>query len=275
MPDKPQKRGCRRSLRILGILFALAILLPTVALLIYFPGRQTPMALTLATGVGVEGLQQRVDALEEKAIAGEDFTAEEKQFLTNLYTCFHKGALLTVHLRQSSAMMRRYLAKTGEDLETSERIFVKSRPVRKNLAELRERIQTDIENGNTLDDVYRTEEFYMGDPAFFESLVGLYYGHLEARPIQSSNTLIIRWRAECPWEWPTYESLYDEYGEYHAQVFPIPNGRALLFGRERCLWMDDGLGGYLEEQGMAERFLVWAEWEEDVETLDTSVTARR
>ena len=66
-----------------------------LAILIVFPGRQTPMALTLATGIGVPGLQAKVDRLEEKAILGQDFTEDDKAFLRNLYTCFAKGGKLT------------------------------------------------------------------------------------------------------------------------------------------------------------------------------------
>jgi hypothetical protein len=64
--------------------------------------------------------------------------------------------------------------------------------------------------------------------------------------------------------WPSYQSLYDKYGDYHAQCFPLPNARSLLGGSEYYLWVDDGLGGYLAQIGLAAPFLAWAEWDEEI-----------
>jgi hypothetical protein len=60
----------RRCAAVAAGLFAIA----TVAFLICFPGRQPLLALTLASGVGIGGLQARVDAMEQKATDGERFT---------------------------------------------------------------------------------------------------------------------------------------------------------------------------------------------------------
>lgn len=81
----------RRNLRRCGkILLGIAAVL-VLFFLIYFPGRQTPLAFTLATGIGRNGLQVRVDGMEDKAIKGKEFTEEDKKFLRDLYTCFAKG----------------------------------------------------------------------------------------------------------------------------------------------------------------------------------------
>jgi len=61
------------------------------AFLIYFPGRQSLLAVTLATGLGVTSLQMQVEQVEDKAIEGRELSLSEKQFLLDLYTCLAKG----------------------------------------------------------------------------------------------------------------------------------------------------------------------------------------
>ena len=73
---------------------------------------------------------------------------------------------------------------------------------------------------------------------------------------------MIHWRAECPWQWPTYDVIFKKYGAYHAQCFPIPNAWSVLFDAEHALRMDDGLGGSLTELGLGKPFLVYSEWTE-------------
>lgn len=234
-----------------------------IGLLIYFPGRQTPIAFSLATGIGVDRLQSRVDQMEDKAIRGEEFTAEDKRFLNNLYTCFAKGGRLTFVLRQTSQMMRQYLSCSGEDLQTSPRIFVNSRPVQGQMLSLKDKIALDVGSGQ-VNDTYASGMFYMGDPEFLESKTGLHFGELFAYPkLSTDGELTIRWRAECPWEWPSYESQLRKYGNRSHWCFPLPNARSVLFGRKHALRIDDGLGGHLVELGLAKPFLVWSEWEDE------------
>jgi hypothetical protein len=260
------KKRKRRKLRQFLLVLAVEGAILAVAFLIYFPGRQTPMALTLATGIGVSRLQAHVDRLEQKAIEGVDLTDADRRFLKNLYTCFAKGARLTIVLRQSSQMMRRYLSKSGEDLRTASRIFVKSRPVQEQMQALREQILRDLKQTGQITELYSSETFYMGDPEFLDSACGLYFGHITVRPeTTAKGTVRLEWRAEVPWEWPSYESLYKKYGDYHAQSFPLPNVRGWLQGPEYCLRIDDGLGGHLAEIGLAKPFLVYSEWSEEID----------
>ena len=116
--------GMRRRCRTLRRCTAAATGLLAVAIaafLIYFPGRQSLLALTLASGLGIDDVQARVDALEEKAIKGKGFTEADKAFLRDLYTCFAKGAKLTLILRQSGQLMDHYLSRTGEPLRIEDR----------------------------------------------------------------------------------------------------------------------------------------------------------
>ena len=236
-----------------------------VALLVYFPGRQTPIAFTLATGIGISHLQYRIDLLEDKAIHGRAFTEDDKRFLGNLYSCFAKGGGLTVVLRQSGQLMHRYLSRSGKDLLMTPRIFVHSQPVRDQMNVLTQRIMQDRKTSRMMRNTYAAGTFYMGDPRFVDSLVGLYLGRIVAVPNETADgNLTIHWRAECPWEWPSYTSLFRQYGDYHAQCFSLPNAKSLLFGSRYCLRLDDGLGGYLVTLGIAKPFLAYSEWTEEL-----------
>ncbi len=261
-----ENKKLRRGLTILARIAAVL----AVALLIYFPGRQTPIAGALATGIGISRMQARVDQLEAKAINKQPFTDDDKRFLRNLYVCFAKGGRLTIVLRQSSQMMRRYLSATGEDLETSPRIFVNSRPVQQQIEDLKQTILADIAEKDGLQKSYASQTFYMGDPKFFDAFVGLYFGRVIAEPSKTTDgTIAIRWRAECPWQWPAYPFIEEKYGDAHGQCFPIPNPRSILFGARHCLWLDDGLGEHLAHIGIAKPFLVYSEWDELVVTQET------
>ena len=257
--------GKRRKLRLVAKILMGALAALVAAFLIIFPGRQTPIAFSLATGIGISGLQNRVDDLEAKAIGGIPLTEEDKTFLGNLYACFGKGGQVTIVFRQSGQFMRHYLSKNGDDLRTSPRIFLNSRPVQEAMQLLKQRIMADLAEHGSTDETYSSSTFYMGDPGFPDASVGLYFGRVVAHPhVTKAGTVALQWRAEVPWTWPSYASLHDKYGDYHAQCFPIPNARSWLQGSRYCLRMDDGLGGYLAESGLAKPFLVYAEWEEEI-----------
>lgn len=253
----------RSILRRCMIAWAVVVLTGVAAFLLHFPGQQAPMAITLATGLGTPSLQARVDALEEKAIHGKSLTNSEKQFLTDLYTCFAKGGRLTYVLRQSAQMMQHYLDASGNDLQIQSRIFIGSSPVQEQMIRLRKRITFDFEQQNSLLAEYTSPTFYMGDPHFFEAQAGLYYGKITARPsLNDDRQLKIDWNVEMPWQWPTYESLNQRWGTYHAQCFPIPNARSFIQGSQHCLWIDDGLGEHLAQLGLAKPFLVLSTWQD-------------
>jgi hypothetical protein len=240
-----------------------SLIVAIITFLIYFPGRQSLLALTLVSGMGIDGLQARVDALEQKAIDGRPFTVADRAFLRDLYTCFAKGARLTYVLRQSSQLMGHYLSRTGEPLQIKPRIFFGSGDVREQMDRLRRRVVEDLQARGTLAEEYSSGTFHMGQPELFDSSAGLYYGSLSVRPRVVGDRLLLRWRAELPWQWPSYQSLYDKYGDYHALCFPLPNARSLLQGPRYSLWIDDGLGEYLAQVGLAKPFLAWSEWDEE------------
>jgi hypothetical protein len=232
-----------------------------VAFLCCFPGRQALLAFTLATGVGVNRLQAQVDRLESKAVQKQEFSQPEKQFLLDLYSCFAKGGALVAP--QSSKMMHRYLSKTGEALAVRSDLFTRSAPVRKGMDELKKQVVAEWKRGTDLQTNYSSETFYMGDPEYFDSFVGLYFGRLQVRPCEvRRDSLVLSWRAEVPWSWPTYGEILQKHGDYHAQSFPLPNAKSLLMDSRYCLRMEDGLGGHLAAIGLAKPFLVYSEWQE-------------
>jgi hypothetical protein len=231
------------------------------AWLFCFPGKQAALGLTLATGVGVGKLQARIDQLEDKAIEGRELSGAEREFLRDLYSSFAKGGMFVAP--ESSKMMHRYLSGTGEALAVSPDLFTRSTPVGKAMDEIRRHILVDLKRGHGVQDAYSSDTFYMGDPTYFDSFVGLYFGHIRAHLSGAQQEpAVLSWRAEVPWTWPTYEELFKKYGDYHAQCFSLPNARSVLGGSEHCLHVDDGLGGHLSAIGLAKPFLVFAEWKE-------------
>jgi len=241
------------------------ILLPNICvfigLAIYFPGAQLPIALTLATGIQGGALQAKIDACEAKALEGEAFTDEDKAFLLNLYTCLYKGARLTIILPEVSRMMEHYLGQSGEPLEIDAAIFNTNDKV----IERMEAIKAEILADSELRPEYRSEEFYMPDFSNIDSVFGLYYGHIAAQPTRSGEQLTIHWRAEVPWEWPSYASLKEKYGDSQAESFPIPNASCLVLGTRGAIFIDNGLGEYLTQLGIAKSFTAFADWTEIIE----------
>jgi len=241
------------------------ILLPNtcffIGLAIYFPGAQLPIALTLATGIHRSALQERIDACEAKALEGADFTEEEIDFLRDLYTCLYKGARMTIVLPEVSRMMEHYLGQSGESLEIDASIFNTNDKV----AERMEAIKAEILADSELRPEYRSEEFYMPDFSNIDSVFGLYYGHIAAQPTRSGEQLTIHWRAEVPWEWPSYASLKEKYGDSQAESFPIPNASCLVLGTRGAIFIDNGLGEYLTQLGIAKSFTAFADWTEIIE----------
>jgi hypothetical protein len=238
-------------------------LLILVCYLIYFPGQQGFMAISLASGLGLHGIQARVNGLEAKAIKDAAFTPQDKRFLHDLYACFAKGGRLTIILRQTGGMMAHYLSANGTPYKTGARIFLKNKKVRARMADLKDKMLTDIRNTRPLKDEYASPTFYMPDPSCLDSLFGLYYGRLILRrEVRPDGRVQFHWRAEVPWEWPSYESQTTESKNPHAKTSRIPDILAFLGNHNSGLLIDDGLGEYLVRLGLAKPFLLFSEWTE-------------
>lgn len=256
---KDKKKAKRLGLKI----FVAAVLMCCLVYFVYFPGRQAVMALSLASGLGIPRIQAEVDRLEAKAIKNADFTAAGKHYLRALFSCFAKGGRLTIVLRQTGAIMDHYLSSKGTPYKTGTRIFLKNKKVQGRMAGLRKRVLDDFKKTGKVRDEYSTPTFYLPDPSNLDSMFGLYYGRLLVRPkVVQGGRLRLEWRAEVPWEWPTYESQIKEYKNPHAKHTRVPNALSLIKGKAFGLLIDDGLGEYLVRLGLAKPFLLYGEWEE-------------
>ncbi len=254
-------RKKRRTLVIIGAVALCLVISASIAFRLAFPGQQASIALRLATGIGISSLQVRIDELEEKAVRGDAFTREDRTFLTDFYTCLATGARLTVILGQSGTLMQHYLDGSGEPLALRKGIFTGNWKVKRKMKAIRGRIRKDGRAGK-LKKRYSSGTFHMPHPSVPDSVFGLYHGTIEARPKKQDGRIVVTWRAEVPWQWPSYASLESKYGDPHAESFPLPNPLCIVMGLDHALYVDNGLGEHLVQIDLARPFLAYAEWEE-------------
>ncbi|MEM6856123.1 MAG: hypothetical protein AAF593_17090 [Planctomycetota bacterium] len=249
----------RKTLTVLAVLLLVVLLAGVVV----FPGQQTPMALTYATGWNVKNTQAEIDRLEDLAIHKQPFTDEDKQFLFDLYSAGAKGGRITGVVPNASRLVSRYLDRSGEDLKIDADLVRHSHPVRLEIQTLKRQIALALARRHDVEPRYESPTFYMGDPNDLDAVASLYFGRLIVTPyVNEEGQSMLAWRAEIPWVWPTYDELFEKYGDHHAQNFGLPNLRSQVFGPRYMLRVDDGLGGHLPALGLAQPFLAYAEWEE-------------
>jgi hypothetical protein len=221
------------------------------------------IALTLATGANIHELQARVTAVEHKAIAKEPLSDDDKAFLHDLYAAMAMGAKRSGVLAQSRRMMERYLDGSGTPLELTPAIFRDNARVRAQLVRLKVQMAAAREDGRP----FRSPRFYMPDASQLDSVTGLYWGTVTGSVrVSKDGDKLAHFRAEVPWEWPSYESLQKRYGTPHAETFELPNIRSLIAGPAYALHIENGLGEYLVRVGLAKPFVAWSEWDEPLDT---------
>lgn len=259
MPKPPalDARSRRRRRLIALAVLALAV---GVGPFLLFPGQRLGMAFTLGTGVGTQGLQQRIDALEAQAIGGAAFSADDRRFLADFYRTLATGAKLSLVVAQTGRMMDHYLDGSGTDYRLEPEIFRDNTKVQARLGALRKQASTKpCQQATHL----TSPTFYMPDRSKVDSVFGLYHGKVAlTRSMGADGRCVVHVRAEVPWFWPSYASLRQKHGSYHAESFPLPNLKALLLGQRHALFVDNGLGEYLVTLGLARPFLAFAEWDE-------------
>lgn len=254
-------RPARDARRRLWLGCGLAALLAALAgLLALFPGQRFGLAFTLGTGIGRAALQQRIDALERRAVAGAPFSADDRRFLVDFYRTLASGGRLVVFARQTGRMMDHYLDGSGRDYRLHADIFAGNAKVRAQMDALRARMAALPPQPRTRLD---SPSFYMPDRSRADSVYGLYHGRVGlTRTCAAAGACRLRWRAEVPWVWPSYSSLAQKYGDPHAESFPLPNFASALLGPQHALYVDNGLGEHLTRLGLARSFLAYAEWDE-------------
>ena len=114
----------------------------------------------------------------------------------------------------------------------------------------------------------------MPHPSSPDSIFGLYYGTLQARTHREGFDCEVHWRAEVPWIWPSYADIKKKTGTPHGESFPLPSFRSVLLGINHSLFVDNGLGRYIEDHGIAKRFVAYGEWTEKaiLSTLPRPIT---
>ena len=256
----------RKILFVVGMIVLCLGVLASVVLRTSFPGQQASIALRLATGIGISALQEQIDAMEDKAIHEEEFTEADRTFLADFYTCLATGAKLTVLLGQSGKLMEHYLEGSGEPLALRKGIFTGNWKVKQRMKALKAKILADTQAGRSLKKRYASDTFHMPHPSVPDSVFGLYYGTIEARPrMLDDDRIELEWRAEVPWQWPSYDSLEQEYGDPHAESVPFPNPLCIVLGLDNALYVDNGLGEYLVQLELARPFVAYAEWDEVID----------
>ncbi|PJZ71099.1 hypothetical protein CH373_00840 [Leptospira perolatii] len=223
-----------------------------------FPGERLSLAFTIFSGIGKSSLQYRIDALEVKAIKRQEFTPGDKDFLKNFYSTLATGAKLTFVARQTGRLMEHYLAATGADFILEPEIFTENEKVQGKIKQIRTHLRSSVCSSRQI----TSETFYMPDSSNIDSIFGLYYGKISLTTLETNQSNCkVKWRAEVPWYWPSYDSLKKKYGDYHAESFPLPNLASIIFGSSP-LYVDNGLGGYLVQLDIAKPFVAFSEWEE-------------
>ncbi|WP_152670219.1 hypothetical protein [Lysobacter capsici] len=247
----------RRIRRRWYVLVAMAVVV--TALWRQFPGPRFGLAFTLATGIGRDALRQRIDGLEDAAIRRAPMTAQDRQFLGDFYRTLASGGKLVILARQTGRMMDHYLDGSGRDYRLDSTIFTGNAKVRAQMALLDKRLA-----GLPCVDGQRVSSatFYMPDRSQTDSVFGLYYGRVHLTQKKAADGCRRHWRAEVPRVWPSYPSLRAKYGDPHAESFPLPNLQSILLGPRHALRVDNGLGEYLTQIGLARSFLAYAEWDE-------------
>lgn len=253
---------CPRTLR--SRLVAGAALAVAAAALVLFPGRRLVFALAVGTGIGRDALQARVDAVEEKAVRGEPFSADDRAFLVDLYRTIATGGRVVVFARRSGRLLHHYLDGSGADLRLDPGIFTGNAKVRRRMAALRAAAAAaPVDEPVALS----SGTFYMPDASQADSVYGLYDGTLRVERVAApGGARVLRWRAEVPWTWPSYAEIELEHGDPHAECFPLPSVASAWLGGEP-LRIDNGLGERLAQEGLARPFLAYAEWDEPLEPV--------
>ena len=224
-----------------------------------FPGERLGLAFTIATGIGRVPLQQRIDELETRAIHHRAFSDADRAFLVDFYRTLATGGKLIVVARQTGRMLDHYLARSGANYRLEPQIFTGNEKVRLRARQLEKQARAGrCVNGQR----FSSSTFYMPDRSNVDSVFGLYFGRLQVTQEATPGTCMLHFRAEVPWVWPSYSTIEEKYGDAHAESFPLPNLRSLLFGQKHALFVDNGLGQQLEELGLAKSFLAFAEWTE-------------
>ena len=229
----------------------------SLSLMAVFPGPRGMLAFTLLTGIGRDQLQAIIDEIEIDAIQGKEPTQHQRDFLEHFYWTLAEGGKLSGFARQSGELMSHYLNRSGLTFKLNSTIFTDNSSVMLEAHLIKGKISAAQCPNNQ---VFKSDEFYMPHPSSPDSVFALYYGTLQAHTHRAGSDCEIQWKAEVPWIWPSYREVTKKTGTPHGESFPLPSVRSLLLGINHSLYVDNGLGHYIEKHGLAKRFVAYGEW---------------
>lgn len=235
-----------------GLIFLTLFILACA--LIVISSAHLRLAFTIGTGIGMQQLQLKINAIQSRAIKGQ-ITAADKDFLTLFYRTMAYGAQMTFILPESARLMHHYLDGSGKQTSIDKSLYTRSPRVITRMKAIRKQVSSHC----TVDKYFLSDRFDMGHATPYDAHFALYFGTIKGELLVKEGKKVIQWTVDMPWKWPTYEDIKKTYGTYYKEIFPFPNALSLAgFGQQ--MWLPNALGGELEKQGLATSFQIKTSW---------------
>ena len=236
----------------------------------------------LATG-HVEKIQAQIDDLTEKAKKKRAFSADDKEFLTDLYGWIAWGGGRK-GLGEASKLLAHYLNGNGKSLEIDSEVYQSSVIVRYAVGEIKSAIAGDVRkagvirnNGNVASrDILKKKSF--GDVGTKGQILdnGILLAEQNNVRLKNANNRFgltsiskvadnefwesdavriveTRWRVDDSWDFASFGQQRKEKRNDFT-VLPLRGGKSLR--------LPDGLSHYLTQLGLAMEFEHYSEWAE-------------
>lgn len=217
------------------------------------------MAFTIGTGIGLSGLQNRIDKVQLKAINNKNVQTD-RVFLQRLYRTMAYGAQITFVLPESSRLMHHYLNGSGKTESIDPSLYTKSPRVINQMKTIKRKLTRSCEVGSSAS----SKRFDMGHGYPLDAHFALYFGTISGQVESAGSKKYIKWLADMPWKWPTNADIKKTYGTYQKEIFPFPNLLSFA-GLGPKMWLPNALGGELEKQGLAKAFDIITTWQETID----------
>ncbi|MBN1525190.1 MAG: hypothetical protein JW904_11940 [Spirochaetales bacterium] len=232
-----------------------------ILLISFIVFRCTHIPLTFQIAVGdISEIQQKIDMLEKKAIKGEYFSIEEKNFCVKVFDSLTFGGRVMGY-REASEMLSHYIHGNGIAMETGKEAFVQNKKVQQACRQILLRLEADIRAQRW------HEKHRYGSPTLFisqdEDSRLFYLSNVFEVTATAKKTGKNSYRVEF-----RVDRFY-QFSSYQAQIkrFDTPKHLVSYFPTSvpgKTLTIDDGLSEYLVSQGIAKEFDYFAVWEDEL-----------
>lgn len=217
------------------------------------------MAFTIGTGIGLSGLQNRINKVQSKATKNR-IVQTDRVFLQRLYRTMAYGAQITLVLPESSRLMHHYLNGSGKTESIDPSLYTKSPRVINEMKTIKRELKRSCELGSSAS----SKRFDMGHGYPLDAHFALYRGTISGQVELAGSKKHIKWSVDMPWKWPTNADIKKTYGTYQAEIFPFPNLLSFM-GLSQKMLLPNALGGELEKQGLAKSFDIITTWQEKID----------